>query len=90
MGLVHAIKKSHLQIQMILENALGRQLVLECKGISGVRSQSISTFANPRECTVKKMLVHMGSIHVSCSTITIGDGGTESRAVAIPMVRVAV
>lgn len=34
-------KKSPLESKMILENALGRQLALECEGISGVRGQNV-------------------------------------------------
>lgn len=42
------LKKMSLgKLDRILENALGRPVALECKGISGVRGQD--GFANPRE-----------------------------------------
>lgn len=35
------LKKLPLESKMVLENALGRQPVLECEGISGVRGQNV-------------------------------------------------
>lgn len=42
LGSVHSMKKFSLgERDMILENVLGGQPVLECKGISGVRGQDV-------------------------------------------------
>lgn len=41
LGLIHTIKKSPLESEVILENALGRQPVVECEGILGLRGQDV-------------------------------------------------
>ena len=63
LGLIHTIKKSHLESKMILENALGRQPVVECKGILEVRGQNV-LFAHLQMCTVKKRLMQVGSVQM--------------------------